>query len=224
MSTAPTVYIVDDDVSMRTALGRLLSAKGYATRSYGSAGEFLMAERADGPGCIVLDICMPGPSGLELHEALANDENSIPVIFLTGRGDIPMSVRAMKAGAVDFLTKPVKQEVLINAVAGALSRDVKRRAASEQRRVLRERYDTLTGREREVFLRVTQGKLNKQIAGELRISERTIKAHRAQVMHKMCLRSVAALVRAADLLKSASDASADVSLPSLHQGASSFHL
>lgn len=201
MALVPTIHIIDDDESMRTALSRLLSVRGYETRSYGSAGEFLMAERPKGRGCIVLDISMPGPSGLDLHEALANDENSIPVVFVTGRGDIPMSVRAMKAGAVDFLTKPVRQEALMSAIASALSRDDARRDAAEQRRVLRERYQKLTAREREVFLQVTHGKLNKQIAAGLGISERTIKAHRAQVMDKMGVRSVAELVRAADQLK-----------------------
>jgi FixJ family two-component response regulator len=198
---AAIIHVVDDDDSVRVALTRLLRAKGYETCAYRSAGEFLMSERGAAPGCVVLDVSLPGPSGLDLHDALARDENPLPVIFLTGRGDIPMSVRAMKAGAVDFLTKPVKRETLMGAIENALSRDRQQRVAAEHIRVLRERYAKLTAREREVFTLVTEGRLNKQIAAELGTSERTIKAHRAQVMDKMRAGSVAELVRAADQLR-----------------------
>ena len=191
---------MDDDDSMRTALTRLLRAKGYETRGYRSAGEFLMAERPDAPGCVLLDVSMPGPSGLDLHDALTRNGDPIPVIFLTGRGDIAMSVHAMKTGAVDFLTKPVKREALMAAIESALSRDEEQRATDGRRRTLRERYETLTAREREVFARVSDGKLNKQIAAELGTSERTVKAHRAQVMSKLQVESVAELVRVADRL------------------------
>jgi RNA polymerase sigma factor (sigma-70 family) len=198
--TPAVVHVVDDDDSMRTALTRLLRAKGYETRGYRSAGEFLMAERPDVPGCVLLDVSMPGPSGLDLHDALTRNGDPIPVIFLTGRGDIAMSVHAMKTGAVDFLTKPVKREALMAAIESALSRDEEQRATDGRRRLLHERYETLTAREREVFARVSDGKLNKQIAAELGTSERTVKAHRAQVMSKLQVESVAELVRVADRL------------------------
>lgn len=199
---APTVYIIDDDDSFRCALTRLLRAKGFEPRSYKSVREFLSAERTSGPGCIILDVYMPGRSGLELQDILPKNY-AFPVIFLTGRGDIPMSVRAMKAGAVDFLTKPVEQDRLMSAVNTALARGTERQTAEGRRRALRDRYNMLSSREREVFSRVAQGKLNKQIASELRISERTVKAHRAHVMKKLSLHSVADLVRAADELKNA---------------------
>jgi len=198
--TAALIHVVDDDQSVRTALTRLLRARGYQTRTYASAWDFLTAEPAPGPGCVVLDVSMPGPSGLELHDKLNRSERPLPVIFLTGRGDIPMTVRAMRNGAVDFLTKPVQRDLLFAAVERALSRGEEQRAAREQHQLLRERYETLTARERAVFARVTEGRLNKQIAAELGTSERTVKAHRAQVMEKMHTRSVAELVRAADQL------------------------
>ena len=199
---APIVHVVDDDDSVRTAVMRVLQAAGYETRGYASAGEFLL-ERSDGwaPGCAVLDVRMPGPSGLDLQKALAQREVPVPVVFLTGHGDIPMSVRAMKAGAVDFLTKPVKKEALLAAVTAALARDAETRAGHDRLRALRERYETLTAREREVFAGVVAGKLNKQIAGELDAGERTVKAHRAQVMEKMQVRTVAELVRIAEQLR-----------------------
>jgi FixJ family two-component response regulator len=204
MRTA-VVHVVDDDDSVRTALTRLLRARGYEACGYRSAGEFLMAERPDTPGCVLLDVSMPGPSGLDLHDALTKNGDPIPVIFLTGCGDIAMSVRAMKTGAVDFLTKPVKREALMAAVETALERAQAQRAIDERRRELRGRYETLTAREREVFTRVSDGKLNKQIAAELGTSERTVKAHRAQVMSKLRVESVAALVRVADRLYKTSD-------------------
>jgi FixJ family two-component response regulator len=194
------VHIVDDDESLRTALMRLLRASGYEVRTYASAGDFLLNKPENAPGCVVLDVRMPGPSGFELQEAIAKLDESLPIIFLTGHGDIPMSVRAIKAGAVDFLTKPVRRETLLQAVRIALASSAERRAKRELLPSLRSRYESLTPREREVFAQVVSGKLNKQIAGELGTCERTVKAHRAHVMEKMQLTSVAELARAADQL------------------------
>ena len=194
------VHIVDDDESLRTALMRLLRASGYEVRTYASAGDFLLNKPENAPGCMILDVRMPGPSGFELQEAIAKLDESLPIIFLTGRGDIPMSVRAIKAGAVDFLTKPVRRETLLQAVRTALAGSAERCATRELLHSLRSRYESLTPREREVFARVVSGKLNKQIAGELGTCERTVKAHRAHVMEKMQLTSVAELVHAANLL------------------------
>jgi FixJ family two-component response regulator len=183
---------------------RLLQAAGYEVRGYASAGEFLLGRTdRDAPGCVVLDVRMPGPSGLDLQEALARLEVPVPIVFLTGHGDIPTSVRAMKAGAVDFLTKPVSREALLAAVRSALGRDAETRAARARLHAWRSRYSSLTPREREVFAGVVAGKLNKQIAAELGTAERTIKAHRAQVMEKMQVASLAELVHVAEQLQSA---------------------
>ncbi len=200
----PIVHVVDDDDSVRTAIVRLLQAAGHAARGYASAGEFLLG-RSDrnAPGCVVLDVRMPGPSGFDLQEALARSGASVPIVFLTGHGDIPMSVRAMKAGAVDFLTKPVSREALLGAVRSALARDAETRAVRVRVQVLRAHYERLTPREREVFAGVVAGKLNKQIAADLGTAERTIKAHRAQVMEKMQVASIAELVHVADQLREA---------------------
>jgi FixJ family two-component response regulator len=198
---SPVVHVVDDDDSARTAVLRLLGAAGYIARGYGSAGEFLMTVSDEAPGCLVLDVRMPGPSGLELQEALASRHSTLPVVFLTGFGDIPMSVRAIKAGAVDFLTKPVEREALMRAVRSALERDARNRRSREQGRALREKFDALTPRERDVFVRVVSGKLNKQIAADLGTAERTVKAHRAHVMEKLNVASVAELVHVAEQLK-----------------------
>lgn len=195
------VHVVDDDESTRTAVTRLLRVAGFETRAYASAVEFLLAERPKTPGCVVLDVRMPGLTGMQLHRKLAAEEDALPVVFLTGKGDIAMSVFAMKEGAVDFLTKPVRGEALLGAVRAALARDAANREARERLGELRTRYDRLTVRERDVFARVTEGMLNKQIAADLGTSERTVKAHRAQVMEKMEAHSVADLVRAADQLK-----------------------
>jgi FixJ family two-component response regulator len=200
----PIIHVVDDDDSVRTGVVRLLQAAGFEARGYASAGEFLLG-RSDrnAPGCVVLDVRMPGPSGLDLQDALARLEEPLPIVFLTGHGDIPMSVRAMKAGAVDFLAKPVSRDTLLASVRTALARDAETRAAREGLRLLRARYETLTPREREVFAGVVAGKLNKQIAADLGTAERTVKAHRAQIMGKMQVASVAALVHVADLLDAA---------------------
>jgi FixJ family two-component response regulator len=199
----PIVHVVDDDESARVAVVRLLNAAGYIARGYGSSGEFLLAVNEDAPGCLVLDVRLPGPSGLEVQEALARRQSALPVIFLTGFGDIPMSVRAIKAGAVDFLTKPVQRAALIGAVQSALEHDARNRRNREHGRALREKFDALTPRERDVFVRVVRGKLNKQIAADLGTAERTVKAHRAHVMEKLNVASVAELVHVAEQLKSA---------------------
>jgi RNA polymerase sigma factor (sigma-70 family) len=197
----PIIHVVDDDDSLRTALTRMLRAAGYEVRAYPSAGEFLLARPANTPGCVVLDIYMPGPSGLDLQEALGKHGDALPVIFLSGHGDIPTSVRAMKAGAVDFLTKPVQRQVLVDAVRNALARDEESRKAREQDATLHAHFETLTPRERAVFTLVATGKANKEIAAELDTSERTVKAHRAQVMRKMQVASLADLVHVADRLQ-----------------------
>jgi FixJ family two-component response regulator len=195
------VHLVDDDSSLRTAVSRLLRAGGYEVQAYASVGEFLMRERVEGPACIVLDVRMPGPSGLDLQQALDAREDALPIVFLTGHGDIPMSVRAMRAGAVDFLTKPVKRDVLLNAVRAAFAQREQRRAGLERSQHVRGRFERLTSREREVFGRVVAGMLNKQIADELGCSIRTVKIHRARTMEKMQVDSLADLVRAAEMLR-----------------------
>jgi len=196
----PVIHIVDDSASFRTAISRLVRAAGHEVRCYPSAVEFLAAPAGTLPGCVLADLHMPGPSGLDLQHALAKAEHSLPVIFLTGQGDIPTSVHAMRAGAEDFLTKPVKKELLFAAIERALARDAHERTARARQYEWRARYDTLTPREREVMALVVSGKLNKQIAGDLGTVERTVKAHRAQVMEKMQVTSLAELVRAAELL------------------------
>ncbi|MCZ7563825.1 MAG: response regulator transcription factor [Burkholderiales bacterium] len=198
MSTAtPIVHVVDDDESFRTALMRLLQAAGFEVRGYASAGDFLIAWPGDAAGCVLLDVNMPGPSGLDLQAAFASHGIDLPIVFLTGHGDVPMSVRAMKAGAVDFLTKPVEREPLFKAVREALARDARVRDAGGRLRELRALYDRLTPREREVLAGVIAGKLNKQIAADIGAAERTVKAHRAQVLEKLRAGSVAELVRIA---------------------------
>ncbi len=195
MTPAATIHVVDDDASFLTAISRLLRAGGYNVRTFSSAGQFLARPSPDTPGCVLLDLRLPGPDGMELQAALAKADNPLPVIFLTGHGDIPTSVRAMRCGAVDFLTKPVKQAALFDAVRRALDRDAAERRARSRRAQLQQRYHTLTPREREVLPHLLAGQLNKQIAGDLGTSERTIKAHRAALMTKLAVGSVAELVR-----------------------------
>jgi FixJ family two-component response regulator len=203
-ASAATVYVVDDDTSLRTALSRLLRAAGYEVHAYASAGEFLLAERGEGAACLVLDVRMPGPSGLELQQALGKQTPPLPIVFLTGHGDIPMSVRAIQAGAVDFLTKPVKRATLLHAVEKAIARGIDQRQAAGHMQRLQARFETLTPREREVFAAVVAGRLNKQIAADIGCSIRTVKIHRSRAMQKMQAASVADLVRMAEALRAAS--------------------
>jgi FixJ family two-component response regulator len=196
----PVIHLVDDDAGLRTALTRLLRAAGYEVCAYASAGDFLLAP-VNAPGCLLLDIRMPGPSGLDLQAAIASREDPLPIVFMTGYGDVPTTVRAMKAGAVDFLTKPIRREDLLAAVRSALERDQARRSSTEHLHELRRRHSSLTPREREVFSHVVAGRLNKQIAGALGTCERTVKAHRSRVMRKMGATSVAELVRASERLR-----------------------
>ncbi len=197
----PVIHIVDDDRSLLAAMERLLRAAGHTVRTYGSAGEFLLEPPDDAPGCLLLDVRMPGPSGLDLQASLDRLGIRLPVVFLSGHADLPIGVRAMKAGAVDFLTKPVDRETLLDAIARALAVDGQRRAESGAAAALRSRLAQLSAREREVFERVTAGKLNKQIAAELGTTERTIKAHRANIMEKMQVASLAELVHIAAELR-----------------------
>jgi FixJ family two-component response regulator len=195
--TEPVIHVVDDDTSFRTAVTRLLRAAKYEVRGYASAAEFLSADASATPGCILLDLRMPGASGFDVQQSLAKIEERLPIVFLTGHGDIPASVRAIKAGAADFLTKPVRREALLRAVESALERDAKERKSRAILRELRKRYETLTTREREVLAHVIGGKLNKQIGFDLGTSERTIKAHRASIVDKLGVHSVAELARLA---------------------------
>ena len=197
------VHVVEDDRSVRTAVTRLLKYAGIETRSYGSAAEYLVADRDATAGCIVLDVGLPGLSGMELQAALAKKGDAPPIVFITGRGDIEMGVRAMKAGAIDFLTKPVKKEALLAAVKEALTRDAQERSRRDTLALLGARFDRLTVREREVLGRVVRGKVNKQIADELGIAIRTVKAHRAGIMKKMEVASLAELVTAVERLERA---------------------
>jgi FixJ family two-component response regulator len=196
------VHIVDDDESLRYAVDSLCRSVGFETRTYGSAQAFVDAKREDMPGCFVLDVRLPGMSGLEFQSQLAALDIRLPVILITGHGDIPMSVRAMKAGAVDFLPKPFRDQDLLDAVTTAIEKDRKRRAVDGEARLLRDRFLTLSTREQQVMLLVTTGKMNKQVAGDLGLSEITVKIHRAGAMRKMGARTLADLVRMADALKS----------------------
>lgn len=199
-ATQPIIHVVDDDPSFRTAVTRLLRAAKYEVRGHRSASEFLDSDPWADPGCILLDLRMPGVNGLDLQQSLAQMDGRLPIIFLTGHGDIPASVRAMKAGAVDFLTKPVKRATLLRAVQNALEFDATERKSRAILREVRRSYETLTAREREVLAHVVSGKLNKQIAFDLGTSERTIKAHRAHIMDKLAIGSIAELVRFAESL------------------------
>jgi FixJ family two-component response regulator len=194
-SLPATVYIVDDDASILKAVSRLLRAGGYDVQTFASAADFLAALAPEATGCVVVDLRMPGQSGRDLQSVLATADNPLPLIFLTGHGDIPTGIHAMRDGAVDFLTKPVKKENLFAAIERALARDAVERAQRARMLDLRDRFDQMTPREREVLAHVISGKLNKQIAFDLGTSERTIKAHRASIMDKLNVHSVAELVR-----------------------------
>jgi FixJ family two-component response regulator len=198
-----TVHVVDDDESLRIAVTRLLRAAGFQVQAYASAGEYLLRRKPGMNGCLLLDVRMPGPSGLELQAALQNERDALPVVFLTAHGDIPMSVQAMKQGAVDFLTKPVERSALLHAIKGALAKQTNENESRRSVEEFRTRHRNLTEREHQVFVGVVSGKLNKQIAAELGTVERTVKAHRAQVMAKMQAASLADLVHMADALRAA---------------------
>jgi len=196
-----TVFVVDDDLAIREALGSLIRSAGLAVETFASAHDFLEHSGADAPSCLVLDVKLPGLSGLDLQKQMTNAGVEIPIVFITGHGDIPMSVRAMKAGAVEFLTKPFRDEDLLEAIKDAISRDDVVRRQRAVVRQLRERYGSLTPREREVMSLVVSGLLNKQIAAQLGTSEITIKVHRGQVMLKMKANSLAQLVRMSERLE-----------------------
>jgi FixJ family two-component response regulator len=197
---APYVFVVDDDPSVRTALGRLLRSAGFLADTFGSAQEFLRHPRPEAPACLVLDVQMPGLDGLGLQRSLAEADVALPIVFITGHGDIPMSVRAMKAGAVDFLPKPFEDTDLLAAVRQAVARDAEGRAGRAEAAALRRRAGSLTPREREVMGLIVTGLLNKQVGHRLGVCEKTVKAHRAQVMRKMQAHSLAELVRMVEKL------------------------
>jgi FixJ family two-component response regulator len=195
------VFVVDDDPLVRDSVADLLDSAGFAVRTFGSAADFLRSERPDLSTCLVLDVKLPGLSGLDLQTELANSGAEMPIVFLTGHGDIPMTVRAMKRGAVEFLTKPFRKQELLDAVREALKRDREGRLQRAETSKLRERLQTLTPRERQVLALVVTGLLNKQIAAELGTTEETIKVHRGRVMSKMGAGSLAELVRMAERVK-----------------------
>lgn len=198
--TGGLVFIVDDDASLRESLKNLIRSVGLRVEPFASAQEFLCSKRPDVPGCLVLDVRLQGLSGLDLQKRMADSDIEMPIIFISGHGDIPMTVQAMKAGAVEFLTKPFRDQDLLDAVQHALERDRAAREQREEMQKLRRRFESLTQREREVMGLVVTGLLNKQIAGELGTSETTVKIHRHQVMEKMAANSLAELVRMSDRL------------------------
>jgi FixJ family two-component response regulator len=201
MSDSALVHIVDDDTSLRLALDTLFRSVQLSTRMYGSAHEFFTAARPEVPSCLVLDIRLPGISGLDFQQQLVQAQVQIPVVLMTGHGDIPMSVRGMKAGAIDFLTKPFRDQDMLDAVGMAIDKDRQRRAQASDAARLRAIYETLSSREREVMSAVVSGRLNKQIAADLGLAEITVKIHRGAAMKKMGARSLADLVRMAEALQ-----------------------
>jgi FixJ family two-component response regulator len=196
----PIVFVVDDDISVRESLELLIADAGWQPELFSSAQEFLDRPRPLCPSCLVLDVRLPHLNGLELQKRIGSDRTEMPIIFITGHGDIPMSVQAMKGGAVEFLTKPVASEVLLEAIQGALARSCSSLDEQAGLRALRDRYESLSRRQREVMALVVRGQLNKQVGGELGISEITVKAHRGRVMHKMCAKTLPDLVNMASRL------------------------
>lgn len=191
----PMVFIVDDDDSVRKAIKRLINSVGMKVETFASAQEFLSCEHYDGPCCLILDVRMPGLSGLDLQQELSKTDHSLPIIFITGHGNIPMSVQAMKAGAVDFLEKPFEDQALLDLIHHSIDQDKKTKQERNEKKQVQIRFDSLTSRESEVFAHVVKGMLNKQIAFELKISEKTVKIHRGRIMEKMEAESLADLVR-----------------------------
>ncbi|HUL97739.1 MAG TPA: response regulator transcription factor [Usitatibacter sp.] len=196
----PIVFVVDDDQSMREALQDLVASVGLEARVFASPEDFLRAKRPEVPGCLVLDMRLPGSSGLAFQQDLSRAGINVPIVFITGHGDIPMSVRAIKAGAIDFLTKPFRHQELLDAINAGIERDRAQRKESTHVAELRRRFDELTPREREIMPLLILGRLNKQIAGELGVSEATVKVHRGQVMRKMGARTLPELLRMGDRL------------------------
>jgi FixJ family two-component response regulator len=203
----PTVLIVDDDAEFRDSVARLLRTVGLKTQQFSSVADFFKAVPPDGPTCLVLDVRLPGLSGLELQRELATANRQIPIVFITAHGDIPMTVQAMKGGAIEFLTKPFRDQDLLDAIETGLARDRARRDNEKALGALRERFNTLSSREREIMFQATAGRLNKQIAHEMDIAISTVKVHRTNLMRKMKARSLPELSRMADILKSAPDKS-----------------
>jgi FixJ family two-component response regulator len=197
----PSVLIVDDDPEFRDSVARLLRTVGRESQQFSSVADFLKAVPPDGPTCLVLDVRLPGLSGLELQRELATANNQLPIIFITAHGDIPMTVQEMKVGAVEFLTKPFRDQDLLDAIGTGLARDRARRESDKAMAALRERFDTLSSREREIMIQATAGRLNKQIAHDIGIAESTVKVHRANLMRKMKARSLPELSRMVDMLK-----------------------
>ena len=197
----PSVVIIDDDAEFRDSVARLLRSVALNIQQFSSVSDFLKADLPDGPTCLVLDVRMPGGSGLDLQRDLAAANRQLPIVFITAHGDIPMTVQAMKGGAIEFLTKPFRDQDLLDAVEAGLARDRARREGEKALDVLRERFDSLSTREREVMIQVTAGRLNKQIAADIGITESTVKVHRSHLMRKMKARSLPELSRMADMLK-----------------------
>ena len=206
-ASEPTVYLVDDDAAVCRSLARLMKAVGYRTRTFNSPEEFLQSYQDEGPACLVLDIHLPRMTGLELQQTLANAQNSLPIVFITGHGDVPTSVQAMKGGAVDFLPKPFLDADLLKAVVQAIDRSTQQHAARLELEGVRQRLEGLTQREHQVLAGVVEGKLNKQIAAELGTTEKTVKVHRGRVMEKMAASSVATLVRELEKLRASGSGS-----------------
>jgi FixJ family two-component response regulator len=201
----PVVFVIDDSPSVRDALDSLIRSVHLNVQAFGSIEEFLQFKRPDAPGCIVLDVRLPGLSGLDFQREMAKSDIDLPIIFITGHGDVPMSVRAIKAGAIEFLTKPFRDQDLLDAIYLGIERDRSRRQASAVVAVLRGHFASLTARERQVMLKVASGRPNKQIAAELKLSEVTVKVHRRHVMRKMKAKSLADLVRMADKLSDSAE-------------------
>ena len=197
----PTVLVVDDDPQMRDSIGQLLRSLGMDTQLFASVSDFLKSDKPDGPTCLVLDVRLPGRSGLEFQGDLVAANRALPIIFITGHGDIPMTVQAMKGGAIEFLTKPFRDQDLLDAIEAGLARDRARRASEKALAALRERFEALSPREREIMVHVTQGRLCKQIANDIGLAEGTVKVHRSRLMRKMKAGSLPELSRMADKLK-----------------------